>query len=351
MPKISFLKLKNWLNDKRNENNIEIPYFLYGSEKYLVKRYEEFLLNFFLKKYNEECDIQKMSGDEKFDIEKFKDSVLTPSFMHDKKIILLRNLDITKLSASELKKFEATLSNLPNSVLLIISQKLLEINLKKSAKWKKFIDSHSSDWVVTEFEVPDKIFIERQLLQWAKNSGKKMDAKTAKLMVSRCGNDLNNLKNEMTKVILFENLKNNDKITEESVISQTIELPDSNVFDMFRAIMLKDKKKVFKIFEILISNRTEPIAICAALTSNYINIFRAKVIENLHKNIYDLIEIFGYKGRQFLITSAARYAKNMSMDEVDRCIERLVDTEILLKTTSFNSKIVLTELLFKLCQE
>lgn len=351
MPKINFLNLKAEINKEPGDNNSAIrPYFLYGNEKYLVKQYEKLLIKFFSNKYGENCETQTIN-DDKFNIDKFKDTVITLPFLSEKKIIVVRDLDVTKFSASELKKLDEILSDLPESVILLVSQRLLEVNPKKSSKWKKFIDNYRKNWVITEFEILDKTFIEKQVLSWAKNSNMKVSKSLVKLMISRCGNDLNNLRNEMAKVVLLETYNKSDEITENTILNSTIETSDSTVFDMIRAIMRKDKKSAFQILNKQLENREEPNAVCGALASNYINIFRAKTFKNLHKNINDIMEIFNYKGKEFLIRNAMNYAATISIEKISECIQQLLNAEILLKSSNLDPEIILKELLIKLCKD
>ena len=75
------------------------------------------------------------------------------------------------LNAGELAKLYQLLEELSETTVLIISQSTLEIDAKRSAKWKKFIAAAEKNGTVVLLEKRGEIALEKQLVQWAEKRG------------------------------------------------------------------------------------------------------------------------------------------------------------------------------------
>lgn len=113
-------------------------YFLYGEEKYLISHYTEAIVNKVLGKSYSDFNFQAFDGG-KASIDEIADAAQALPLFAERKCVLVKDLNVEALNAGELAKLYQLLEELSETTVLIISQSTLEIDAKRSAKWKKFI--------------------------------------------------------------------------------------------------------------------------------------------------------------------------------------------------------------------
>lgn len=120
-------------------------YFLYGEEKYLISHYTEAIVNKVLGKSYSDFNFQAFDGG-KASIDEIADAAQALPLFAEHKCVLVKDLNVEALNAGELAKLYQLLEELSETTVLIISQSTLEIDAKRSAKWKKFIAAAEKKW-------------------------------------------------------------------------------------------------------------------------------------------------------------------------------------------------------------
>ena len=132
MPEITETKLKEQIAKEQ----IGSLYFLYGDEKLLVRRN----LNRLLKKLDgnfPEFNFQEFPHDAPVD--SIADAVVAMPFMTERKCVTVSDLNVEAMNTAELDKLYELLDTIPETTVLIIYLPTLEIDPKKSAKWRTFL--------------------------------------------------------------------------------------------------------------------------------------------------------------------------------------------------------------------
>ena len=132
MPEITETKLKEQIAKEQ----IGSLYFLYGDEKLLVRRN----LNRLLKKLDgnfPEFNFQEFPHDAPVD--SIADAVVAMPFMAERKCVTVSDLNVEAMNTAELDKLYELLDTIPETTVLIIYLPTLEIDPKKSAKWRTFL--------------------------------------------------------------------------------------------------------------------------------------------------------------------------------------------------------------------
>ncbi len=268
-------------------------YLLYGTEKYLI----DLEINKIIKQHKiDEINIIKYD----LDIDFFKeviDDCQTISLFSNKKLIIVDN-PFTELS----KEDENLLGNYINSPNL---DTILILRCSKLDERKKIIKLLMKKVTVKEFN-------NTNLIEKVKNMFDDFDIKndTINLLIERVGSDLNLLHNEIEKIKIY---KDNDKnITKEDIISLTHKNIDLDVFKLIDNIVNHDKEKSLELYNELLKNGSEPIAIIVMLANQFRIMYQAKELIKkgyTEKDIASTINIHPYRVKLALQNSRSYNSK------------------------------------------
>ena len=268
-------------------------YLLYGTEKYLI----DLEINKIIKQHKiDGINIIKYD----LDIDFFKeviDDCQTISLFSNKKLIIVDN-PFTELS----KEDENLLENYINSPNL---DTILILRCSKLDERKKIIKLLMKKVTVKEFN-------NTNLIEKVKNMFDDFDIKndTINLLIERVGSDLNLLHNEIEKIKIY---KDNDKnITKEDIISLTHKNIDLDVFKLIDNIVNHDKEKSLELYNELLKNGSEPIAIIVMLANQFRIMYQAKELIKkgyTEKDIASTINIHPYRVKLALQNSRSYDSK------------------------------------------
>ncbi|MDR1364930.1 MAG: DNA polymerase III subunit delta [Oscillospiraceae bacterium] len=334
MPKINYKILKSNIESK-NFSNL---YYLFGNENYLINYYTKKIIKNSVDSENGFNVAYFNIKEENF--KKISDFLEIFPVNSSKKCIVLTNFE--NIQKENFDFFIKLISDIPDFSILIIQNYSKNIN-EKSDNYKSFIAKVLEIGIIVEF-LNKNLPVEKQAIVWAKSLGKTLSFQNAKLLSDICQRDLNLIKNNLEKICFSEN---NNEISENKIkkIHKDIEY---NVFEIDRAIEIKNYSLAFKIIKNLILQKTEPIGILSAISSKFIDIYRIKCAKQQNIDVEKLIETFDYKGKEFKITKAERKSQDFSIEKIGKIIEFLIDADILLKTTRISSSLLLDETIAKL---
>lgn len=343
MAKINEEKLKQNLKSGIIKNF----YFIFGEEKYMVEYYTNKVIYSVLKDNINDFNFSSFSSDT-LNLDNISDSIEAISFMTPMKCVKVSNLDIEKLTVDELKQIKNIISDLPCTTVFIISQTAIDINIKKSPKWQSFIKVCEKNGDVIECQRLNKNALARQISSWVNKLGSEISIECANYLVENCSENLFELKNEVQKLSAF---KYDNNITKDDIDIIAIKQLDANIFELAKLIFSNNKKGTINSLDILLYNKEEPIAILSILAGVFIDMYRVKIAE-LSKQYTDILpKYFNYRGKEFKLNIASRYCKNIKIDKIINCIQILTQTDLKLKSTRIDNKMLMDEMIGKLIFE
>jgi len=215
----------------------------------------------------------KFNGDESNQVFQALEEVQTPPLGDGSRVILIKNNPIFNNKDDLLqKKFEFITLNIPNSTFLILQSTQKPDNRIKSTKFlKKLIDDKKAE--VINYKLPDIWDSEKQI-KYIENICKDLNIKLEKgaseAIIESIGLDTLRLKNELEKVSLYLNAKQNN--TDEILISSNHikEIFNDQQSNIFMIIDLLLHKNIYEsIIEInnLLNKGEPPLRLIAGLTS------------------------------------------------------------------------------------
>lgn len=342
MAEITFNQFKKNLSQPKKNNT-----YMFSGEEYLVNYCKNAIeKNLFSK--NELNDFNKIcfSGENGLNLSQIEVAIETLPINSEKKCVIIDNISWNTLSDEDIKNLIALISDIPEYCVLIICGNPYPNGKKDLSKFKKIQKAVSEKGIYVNADSKD-IPLEKQLIFWAKKEyGKELPAEYSKLILKLCPNtDIKGLKNELEKICLNEK---NDVITKESISIISEYRSKRNIFDLPKSLFSKNYTKSLEILEELFAQKEDPIGIVAILSSEYIDLYRAKIFTLKNKNPMNLKNIFDYKNKEFRIKNAVQKSENISLKNIIKALDLLLEADLKLKSTNINSKLTVEELVIKL---
>ena len=332
------------LKKQIREKTFDRLYVLYGEEKYLIKHYTTQMVQKILGKGYSDFNFQSFPSGIS-DVDSIADAVEALPMLADRKCVVVHDLNVETLPASGLKKLYELLEDLPETTVLIVSQSTLEMDVKKSAKWKKFLAAAQKAGCVAELCKRDTPTLEKQLVGWAEKRGNTLSRADAGWMIQLCGEDLLVLSQEMEKLCAFAQGREITRQDIDQVVTQNLE---TTVFVLSKALVAGRYDQAYRQLDLLLYQKEEPVMILAVLSSAYVDLYRVKVALESGVAPFQLSQSFPYKGKEFRLRNAERDVRNMSMEQLRQSLRLILEADIRLKSSRVDNRVILEELIAQL---
>lgn len=266
----------------------------------------------------------------------FYNNVLNKSFFSEKKIIIIDQVT-TKIK----KILDDIYYKISDDIFLIILSDPLD---KKSALRLNFEKNENQVCIAV---YPEN---EQTMISYASNffSKNKISISNANInmIINKCSNDIENLKNELNKIEIY--LKNKKNITSEEILRLTNLIENHSFYELVNnCLALNNKKTVNILNESNYSNEDTIIIIRTFLSkAKQLNIL-AKEFEN-SKNIDSAIAkarppIF-WKDKDIIKLQIKYWTQN----KIKKLLDKINETELLIKKNSQNSLQILFDFILNI---
>ena len=328
---------------KSLSDNLLPVYILFGEDSWLKKNYTDKISKkitepddvFNFARFGADCELQEVY-----------DAAMQLPFMTDKKCIILADYDFEHCSKTDFDRLCELLSDVPDTTVLLLTFDSVEIDSKKSAKFKKLVSSaEKSGGMAVKLDhrrIPELI---KMLSDGAAKRGCKMDSSVAKYLIETAGDDINTLKNELTKLCSYTQSGVIDKQTVDSVSVKTVE---ASVYNLSKYIFECDITQALSVLDELFFMRVEPMIILHTISSVYVDMYRVYAAKKDNIKISDIASVFGYKGREFVLERASTSLKKLDFNKLKLSLDTLIAADSSLKSFGADSKLVLEQLLVRL---
>ncbi len=341
MPEINESKLKEQIQRGAFAN----LYFLYGDEKMLVKRD---LLRMTKKLDNSDFpEFNFNAFPHPASIDEIADAVEALPFMAEHKCVTVSDLNIESLSSTEQNKLTELVENIPETTHLIFALPTLEIDPKKSAKWRNFIKKIDTVGCSVFYARRSESDLSKYICREAEKSGCFLSKSLADKIIRYAGNDLNTLANEISKLCAFVG---EGEITNQHVEDIVTKNMETTVFLLSNALVKGDYTKAYSLLDLLMNQGEEPITILSVLSSAYIDMYRVRAAIDSGKTSMGPMEYGDYKGRDFRLKYAERDMRDLSLEVLRESLELFLECDLALKLSTGESmdRIALEKLFSKL---
>ena len=311
-------------------------YLVYGEDKYLIKTNIKKIMKF----HNIDESLVVKYNMEEETIENLVNELDTYDMFCDKKIVICDN---AMFLSSETKKGTYNTDLLikylnnynPNSILIITLNDTIDERKKITKEIKKICKVINCN-KLNNYELSN--YIKDRL----NKLGYKINNNDIDLIIKYVGDDLLNINNELSKLILYK-MNNKDITTEDinNVISKNIH---NNIFDLVDCVVSNDKPKIFEIYEDLMHYSNEDATKIIVMLSNQFRlILQCKLLneEGLRESeIAKKLAVHPYR-----VKLAIQKGKNLNYDLLKKYLLDLSNLDIDIKSGKTNKNIGL-ELFF-----
>lgn len=312
------------LEKELNLKKLNSIYLLYGEEL--------FLLESNLKKIKAlfgECikGINYILIDEQ-NVSEIISNIETPSFGYEKKLIIARNTGLFKKEgkkkAGDISKIKDKLAKYIDENIKIIDESVILVFVEEEADNKtdlyKTIDKNGA---VCKFDFLKPIQIEQRIKSICNGYKVQIDSQTIKYFIECCGTNMQDLINEIRKLIEYAG--ENGTIRKEDIDKLSIKKLESVIFDLTDALGKKDISDALQVLKNLIYAK-EPLAkILITLYNHFKKIYITKIALNTNK---DLASSLNLKPNQmFLTTKYKVQSKYFTEKDLRNILQDLCDLD------------------------
>ena len=318
-------------------------YILFGEDSYLKKNYADKLSRkvadiedvFAYTKFTADCDLQDVY-----------DAVMQLPMTCDRKCVVLEDYDFERCAKSDLDKLCDLLSDVPDTSVLILRFDNVEVDVRKSAKFKKIVASaEKSGGIAVQLDHRKPAELVKMLCDGAAKRKCRMDSSVARYLIETAGDDINLLRNELDKLCFFVKEGNITKETVDRVCVKTVE---ASVYNLSKHILACDVTASLATLDELFFMRIEPIIILSTVSSVYVDMFRVYSAKSAGKTVKDVSETFGYKNKAFLLDKAVTNLRKFDYKRLNLSLNALTEADKSLKSFGGDGRIILEQLIIRL---
>lgn len=305
----------NTIDEHIKKNEFSNMYLLFGKEDYLKITYR----NKLRKTIISPDDSMNYSYFEGKDID--ENAVIsmagTVPFFSERRLIVVENSGLFKRQ-NELSEF---LSSLPETTFLVF----VEQEVDKRSKLYKAVQKSGTVVELNGLEEKDlKLWVATYLHQ----SQKKITEQNIMYMLNKTGVDMQNLKNELDKLISYS--ASEDVITREMIDEICVAQTEGKIFEMIDAIGMRNQDRALQLYYDLLAVREKPMSILFLLIRHFNILIQLKELANEGAANGVIASKVGVP--PFAVRKYIGQAKNFKNSEIRDCLEQCAEVEQQVKT-------------------
>lgn len=319
-------------------------YFIYGEEAYLKGHYVKQMLGKLVDKTFESFNFHSFEGRET-SVAEIAAAVEMLPMMAEYSVVLVHDMPLDALSAGEMENLKELLKEPQESCVLIFWMDGIEVNVKKNAKWRSVISLMDKAGTVAQMEKRSTSALTKLLMDGAKKRDCVFGQAEANYLISIAGDDMQTLLLELDKVCHYVG---GGQITKADVDAVAIKSLDAKAFDLAKALVRGDYGAAYVLLHHLMDQKEEPIAVLAAISTSYVDMYRAKVAKIAGVQAVEVAKSFNYRNKEFRLRNASRDCAKLSIHQIRNCIDELCRADCLMKSSRMDKQLVLEETMMKL---
>ena len=200
MPQLNEVQLKQQLKS----GAFSRVYLFYGAEGYLKQHYAERLAKACVTPGMEGFNFKKYEASDGVPLSEVLEAAETLPAFGGYMCVLARDYVLDALNTADKARLEEFLADPPESTVLLFWQDTVEVNAKKSAKWRAVIDAVAKCGAAVAFDRLDMPALVKTLRTGAEKRGCTLDGQQARYLAETVGNDLHRLLGELEKLCAYK---------------------------------------------------------------------------------------------------------------------------------------------------
>lgn len=336
------------IEDLENElklNKLRSLYLFYGEELFLLESSLKKIKTIFgktIKGINyiliDETNINELISD-----------IDTPSFGYDKKLIIVRNSGLFrkegKRKNAELTKLKEKLNTYINENIEMINSSVVIVFIEDDVQKQELVSTIERYGTSVKFDLQKPIQLEKRIKTICNAYKVNIDNSTLKYFIESCGTNMQELINEIRKLIEYAG--ENGTIKKEDIDKLSIKKLESIIFELTDNLGRKKIKEALEVMNNLIYSK-EPIQkILITLYNHFKKLYFVTLSLNSNKN---LVEVLNLKPNQiFLVDKYKMQARYFKGKELQTILYKLIDLDYYYKIGKIDLQIGLESILCTYC--
>ncbi|MBQ8979615.1 MAG: DNA polymerase III subunit delta [Oscillospiraceae bacterium] len=305
-------------------------YYIYGTDDYTIGRMKNALVDSIIDRDAQSLNLHRFEGKDGTDV-MIQACEALPVFS-EKMCVTVCDFDLeaVKPGAAALKELYEEIKNLPDSTVLIFYTLNADIcggKKNPTEKNRKLTDLVAKVGTTVRIDIPSPSEAAKEIMAMFSEEGGRIGRKAAEFLFARTG-DLSAAANEVGKLTAYADGR---EVTQEDVALLTPENDDTKIYALSDAVTAHDLSRALDVYNRLIDNRSEPVALLYMLTGSMNDIYRARIALDAGKTANDVISDFSYpRNLSFRVNNAFLSAQRTNTGYLRRCMQRLckADTDI-----------------------
>ncbi|MBS6956618.1 MAG: DNA polymerase III subunit delta [Enterocloster asparagiformis] len=312
------------LNQDIRDRSFKPVYLLFGDEVFLKKSYKNRLKEAVTGGDTMNYNYYEGKG---INVPEILGMADTMPFFAEKRLILVEDSGFFK-GGGEAERLAEYLPGIPETTCLLF----VETEVDKRSKLYKAVKKYGYAAEMARQEPA-------QLARWAagvlSREGKKITGRTMDLLLSKAGDDMENILSELDKLISYT--LGRDVITDADVEAVCITQVTNKIFDMITAISNRQTRKAMDLYEDLLTLKEPPMRILFLIARQFNQILQVK--ELMGKGMDKSTIASKLKLAPFVAGKIMLQAKSFTREQIFSYVNLCVDAEEAVKTGKLQDRL------------
>ncbi len=311
-------------------NSFKPVYLLYGTESYLKKLYKD-KLKVAILNTSDEMNYSYFEG-KGIEIPKLIEIANTLPFFSDKRLIMIENSGLFK-SSNDLADY---IKQIPDTTHIVFVENEVD---KRNRLFKAVKDVGT----ISEMNSMDEANLKLWVASILSKDKKKVTEDTILYLLSKTGSDMENIQNEVEKLICYA--WDRDVITRDDIDEVSTTQITNKIFLMIDAIGSKNQDKALELYYDLLALREKPMSILFLITRQFNILLQVKELASLGYNNTIISQKTGLM--PFTISKYISQSKNYTAEILKEALDSCTEIEEMIKTGRLIDKIGVELLIVK----
>lgn len=318
------------LNQDIKEKNFKPVYLLFGEEAFLKKSYKNKLKEAMVEAGSMNFNYFEGKG---IDISEIISLADTMPFFEERRLVIIEDSGFFKSAQDELTDY---IPSMPDTTCMVF----IEAEVDKRGRLYKKVKEFGR---AIEMSRQDT----NQLAAWAGNilakEGKKITKRTMELFLSKTGDDMENIKMELEKLVGYT--FGRDVITDEDIEEICTARINNKIFDMVAAIVTKQTGRAMELYEDLLALKEPPMRILFLIARQFNQVLQVK--EMLARGNDKGKIASRLKMQPFVVGKIIPQARGFSREQILSYVSLCVEMEEAVKTGRIQDRMAVELLITK----
>lgn len=318
------------LNRDIKERNFKPVYLIFGEETFLRNSYKNRLREAIVGDDTMNLSVFEGKG---LDVDELIRLADTMPFFAERRLILVEDSGFFKSAPDALVQY---LPSMPDTTCLVFAETEVD---KRSRLYKKVRELGYA----AEMARQDAASLARWAGGILAKEGKKITARTMEHLLEMTGDDMENIRMELDKLVSYT--LNRDVITDADVEAICTVRVTSRIFEMIAAISSRQTKKAMDLYEDLLTLKEPPMRILFLIARQFNQILQVKELMNQGMDRSAIASRL--KMQPFVVGKVMPQARQFSREQICSYVELCVDAEEGVKSGKLQDRLAVELLITK----